>query len=235
MMVGNDAFARTLAKLESQFRKMDMALRNTRCMYNGGNMELTYDLALRLEDVMERATLLARALPAYTGNPNAAQEVENLIAARIPVDIGYTIEGWFCVRIPLLLPKKAEGSASYVRSFLYPALQSFFKDKPPVRYRDCVLIYRHVYDEARPERQRRDHDNIEINMASDTVALYVMQDDAPDVCRHYYCSASGCTERTEIYVVPASDFPQWLVTEKVLPCEGVMLHDFVHKEPQKDM
>ena len=184
---------------------------------------------------MERAQLLTRALPAYTGNPVAAQEVEQLIVQNIPVDIGFTMEGWFCVRIPLLLPKKSEGSASYVRSFLYPAMQEFFQDKPPVRYGDCVLIYRHVYDERRPERQRRDHDNIEVNMVSDIVALYAMEDDAPDTCRHYYCSAAGSAERTEVYVVPAAEFPHWLVTEKVIPDEGVMLYENGPERAKKDM
>lgn len=228
-MLGSDAFAQTLAKLENQFKKMDMALRNTRCMYNGGNMELTYDIALRLEDVMERAMLLARALPAYTGNPCAQQDVEKQMLERVPVDIGFTMEGWFCVRLPLLLPKKETGSTTYIREFLFPALRNFFHGKPPVRYRECVLIYRHVYDEQRPERQWRDHDNIEINAVSDTIALYVMEDDAPCFCRHYYCSAAGTEERTEVYVIPAEDFPQWLITEKVIPDEGVTLYDSAPK------
>lgn len=226
MRTGN-AFSGTLAKLESQVRKLNMALNNTRYMYDIGNMKLTFEVALRLADVSERTTLLARALPAYTGNPRAAREMDIVMERNIPVEIGFSMEGWFCVRIPLLLPKKTAGSASYVRSFLYPALQEFFKDKPPVRYHGCVLIYRHVYDEKRSERQRRDHDNIEVNMVSDTIALYVMEDDAPSVCNHYYCSAAGTTERTEVYVVPAEDFPIWLATEKAIPDEGVVLYESI--------
>ena len=224
-METNESFARTLAKFENQLRKLDMAAKNTRYMFEIGNMELAYEVALRLADVSERITLLARALPAYTGNPLAAQDVENLIRQHISVEIGFTMEGWFCVRIPLLLPKKEAGSANYIRSFLYPAIREFFADKPRVRYSDCVLIYRHVYDQKRPERQRRDHDNIEINMVSDIIALYVMDDDAPSLCRHYYCSAAGSEERTEVYVVPTCDFPNWLITEKVIPDEGVMLYE----------
>lgn len=226
MGTGN-AFAGTLAKLESQVRKLNMALNNTRYMYDIGNLELTFEVALRLADVSERTTLLARTLPAYTGNPRAAREMDIIMARNIPVDIGFSMEGWFCVRMPFLLPKKPAGSASYVRAFLYPALRDFFKDKPPVRYRGCVLAYRHVYDRDRPERQRRDHDNIEVNMVSDTIALYVMEDDAPSVCNHYYCSATGTVERTEIYVVPAEDFPIWLAMEKTIPDEGVVLYESI--------
>lgn len=62
-------------------------------------------------------------------------------------------------------------------------------------------------------------------MVSDIIALYVMDDDAPSLCRHYYCSAAGSEERTEVYVVPTCDFPNWLITEKVIPDEGVMLYE----------
>lgn len=234
-METTNSFARTLAKLESQIKKMNMALHNTQSLYHSGNMELTYDVALRLAEVCERATLLARALPAYTGTPNAAQQIETLMKENIPVEIGFTEQGWFCVRIPMLLPKKAEGSASYIRSFLYPALQGFFRDKEPVRYGSCVLIYRHVYGRDRPERQRRDHDNIEINMVSDTIALYAMVDDAPSLCSHYYCSAAGNRERTEVYVVPEEDFPYWLDAEKQMPEEGVRIYENDPRREKKDM
>ena len=129
------------------------------------------------------------------------------------------------MRIPALLPKKASGSADYVRSFLYPAMRRFFQAQPPVRYRDCVLVYRHVYSRDRPERRYRDHDNIEVNMVSDIVALYVMPDDGPKVCAHYYCSASGADDRTEVYVVPKEEFPLWLVTERAMPDQGVKLYE----------
>lgn len=226
-METNNTFANALLSMESQVKKLGMELSNTRRMYDIGNMKLTFEVALRLADVSERTTLLARTLPAYTGNPRAAREMDIVMERNIPVEIGFSMEGWFCVRIPLLLPKKNAGSASYVRSFLYPSLQEFFKDKPPIRYHGCVLIYRHVYDEKRPERQHRDHDNIEVNMVSDAIALYVMEDDAPSVCNHYYCSAAGTVERTEVYVVPTEDFPIWLATEKAIPDEGVVLYESI--------
>lgn len=129
------------------------------------------------------------------------------------------------MRIPALLPKKSQGSAEYVRSFLYPAMKEFFDGLAPVRYTDCILIYRHIYDEKRPERRMRDHDNIEINMVSDIVAIYVMPDDGPEICSHYYCSAKGQTNRTEVYVLPKSEFAVWLTIENSMPDEGVKLYE----------
>ena len=162
-------------------------------------------------------------------------DVETITAANVPVEIGFTAEGWFSVRLPLLLPKKERGSAEYVRSILLPALKTFFAGRPPVRFDNCVLIYRHVYAECRPERQRRDHDNIEINMVSDTIALYVMEDDAPSLCSHYYCSAVGNRERTEVYVVPEENFRYWLDAEKEMPQEGVRIYENGPRREKKDM
>ena len=125
----------------------------------------------------------------------------------------------------MLLPKKSEGSAEYVRQLLYPAMKRFFKDKEPKKYEDAVLIYRHVYTGERPERRKRDHDNIEVNMVSDIIALYVLRDDGPEICSHYYCSALGYEERTEVYVVPKSEFLLWLSSEKSFPKDGVTLYE----------
>ena len=86
--------------------------------------------------------------------------------------------------------------------------------QPPVRYRDSVLIYRHVYSRDRPERQKRDHDNIEVNMVTDIITLYLLPDDAPRRCAHYYCSAAGAEDQTEVYVIPTSRFPTWLAAEQ---------------------
>lgn len=220
-----NSFVQTLAKLESQVKKLNVLLSNTKFMYENGNIELAYEIAMRMADVAERTVLLARALPAYTGNPLAGSEIQNLIDVSIRIEIGFTEQGWFTIRIPLLLPKKEDGSADYVRSFLYPAMQRFFRNKEPVRYGGCVLIYRHVYSIYRPERKRRDHDNIEINMVSDIIALYVMEDDAPSLCSHYYCSAAAVEEHTEVYVIPKTDFTAWLEAEKTMPDEGVKLYD----------
>lgn len=220
-----NSFVQTLAKLESQVKKLNVLLSNTKFMYENGNIELAYEIAMRMADMAERTVLLARALPAYTGNPLAGSEIQNLIDVSIRIEIGFTEQGWFTIRIPLLLPKKEEGSADYVRSFLYPVMQRFFCNKEPVRYGGCVLIYRHVYSIYRPERKRRDHDNIEINMVSDIIALYVMEDDAPSLCSHYYCSAAAEEERTEVYVIPKTDFSAWLEAEKTMPDEGVKLYD----------
>lgn len=218
-------FLQVLDKADTRFKKMQEQSRMARQFYEAGNISQAYEMAMKLEESAERTVLLTRVLPAATGSPHAAMDTANLIALCIPVEIGFTAEGWFGLRIPALLPKKDAGSADYIRSFLYPAMRDFFVGKEPVRFTDCVLVYRHVYDRSRPERRMRDHDNIEINMVSDIVAMYVMPDDGPKFCSHYYCSAGGNEERTEVYVVPKEKFPLWLATEKAMPDKGVALYE----------
>ena len=220
-----NTFLQALGKVELWAKRLQEQIAVTRQFYEAGNLAQAYETAMKLEETAERMVLLSRSLPAYTGSPHAAMDTANLIALCIPVELGFTAEGWFSLRIPALLPKKESGSADYIRSFLYPAMRDFFHRKEPVRFCDCVLIYRNVYDRSRPERRKRDHDNIEVNMVSDIVALSVMPDDGPEVCAHYYCSAEGAEERTEVYVVPKRDFPVWLVMEKTMPEEGVALYE----------
>ena len=184
-----------------------------------------YDLSLQIVEFAEKLVLIARALPAYTGRPQAQADVERIIKETFPVEIGFTKQGWFSVRIPSLLPRKESGSAEYIRSSLYPAMMNFFADKNPIRYDDCVLIYRHVYSKNRTDRRKRDHDNIEVNMVSNIIAFYVMPDDSPSVCNHYYCSAEGTTDRTEVYVVPKNEFSKWITSEKKLPKKGAKLYE----------
>ncbi len=196
---------------------------------------MAYEQALRLEETTERLVLLTRALPAYTGSGMAKWDVENVMKLCIPVDMGFTTEGWFRLCIPALLPKKGSGSEDYIRSFLYPAMQEYFQRKEPVRFTDCVLVYRHVYSRERPERRMRDHDNIETNMVSDIVAMYVMPDDAPSVCSHYECSVMGEDDHTEVYVIPKTDFAVWLLQENERFREEENSYEMALEMDKKDM
>lgn len=210
---------RMLGKLQASTAQMLYANEH------GMQMEAN-EMAFQNYAVAEKLAVSYRMIPIYTGLPYARKEVERIMAEEIPVEIGFTDEGWFSVRFPRMLPKKekGKGSAEYVRGFLYSAMQKFFTNEFQVRYDDCVIIYRHVYDKEKPQRQYRDHDNIETNLVTDTIAMFTMVDDAPLRCQHHYCSASGSKERTEVYVVPESDFVRWYEASKNFPDEGVKLH-----------
>jgi len=219
-------FERGLDKAAQKLGRIKLALENTKRMAKTGQRESAYALAFTLAHEAEQLALLTRVLPAYTGNPQAAIVSEQMLMDTVPVKIGFTRQGWFGVSIPALLPKKSKGSPEYIRSILYPAMRRFFYGKEPVSYPDCVLVFRHVYDRMRPERMYRDHDNIELNMVADIIALYVMKDDAALRCAHYYCSAVGSSDRTEVYVIHQSELTDWLTAEKSFPDVGVELLEY---------
>ena len=196
-MVRNNKFTDVLDKIDGQLKMMQVRAAMTRFYYESDELLLAYEQALRLEE----------------HSREACDAVSGIVCNCIGSKIVFTEEGLFYLSIPMLLPKKESGSAEYIRSALYPAMRDYFSHCPPVRFQESVLIFRHVYDKRRPERRWRDHDNIEVNMVSDIVAMYVLADDCPSVCSHYYCSAAGEEDRTTVYVVPKPDFPEWLRRE----------------------
>lgn len=228
-------FCRVLSKTEVQMKRAMDTLTQTKLLANQGDMAAAFSRAFEFERILENAVLLARVMPAYTGHPNAADLSEQVICETVPVEMGFMMTGWFYLEIPVLLPKKEQGAASYIRGVLYPAMRRFFTGKAPVSYPDCVLIFRHIYDRHRPERAWRDHDNIEVNMVTDIIALYLLPDDAPRHCAHYYCSAAGDQDATTVYVVPRSELADWIHAEKNGDLEGVMMYETYPATAKKDV
>ena len=228
-------FERCLDSANRRIGKVWAALEETQAHFQHHDLEGAYMVAFEAAEHSEKLTNLCRELPAYTGHPHAREMIEETMLRNFPVEIGFTAEGWFCLRLPLLLPKKNRGSPAYISDPLYPAMKRFWRGKPPVHYPYNVAIFRHVYNRERPERQYRDHDNTELSMVLDIVALYVMVDDSPLRCRHYYCSAPGSQERTEVYVVPRNEFRQWLDQEDHIPDGGVTLYENLLRSPRKHM
>ncbi len=219
-------FMQTLGEIEQKLKEAKGIASLAALLFEAGKWETAYEEALQLANRLEVATLYARELPACTGNRFAREDIERVMEESVPVEIGFTEQGWFCLRMPALLPKKRIGSGDYVRQFLYPAMQRFIGDKDIEKYDKAVLVFRHVYPTDHPERLMRDHDNFEVNVVSDVVALYMLRDDAPKYCNHYYCSAKGGNHsRTEVYVVPQTDFKSWQEYEETIPDEGVKLYE----------
>lgn len=214
-----------MPSLRQKTEQLQQKLKSVRQSYGERRIETAMEESVTAVKLAEEMTLLARSLPAHTGHPQAKEMVQSAIQETIPVEIGFTDQGWFCLRMPILLPRKEKSSRSYIRDFLYPALERFEAGRR-FRYRNCVLIFRHVYDRNRPEREYRDHDNIELNTVVDAIAMLFLVDDTPLECRHY-CSTAGSTERTEVYIVPINGFADWLALENSIPEIGL----FLHKDP----
>ena len=222
-MMQKSYFEMTLEKTIRQTEKLLKILQAVQTDYADKRMEAAMENAVFAVKQAEEVALLTRALPAHTGHPKSKELTRDSIAEAIPIEIGFTDQGWFCLRMPILLPRKEKSSRNYIRGFLYPELEQFAA-RIRIHYRNCVLIFRHVYDRNRPEREYRDHDNIELNTVVDAIAMFFLVDDTPLECRHYYCSAAGSTERTEVYIVPRRGFEDWLALENSIPEIGLSLH-----------
>ena len=219
---------RNLILQENELTKIIEEMRKVIDDFENLSYEEKNNRFLKLVVLHEKACLRMRKFPAYLGNPNAMKEVQEIIDEVMNVEIGYTEQGWFCVRMPFLLPKKESGSSEYVKNMLYSPLSKFFKNKVREVPKQAVLVYRHVYEESHPEKQMRDHDNIEINQVSDCIVLWAMEDDSPKYCEHFYMSAMGDKSRTEVYVIPREEFGEFVKIRDNMPKEGVKLYDFRH-------
>ena len=212
---------KVLQKLTTDFDAMH-------AMVQDGEIEEAYEYSFSAFSRVCKLFRIASYLPTLTGDPASANCLEMLLAAEIPIQIGYTEQGWFKLYLPfMLLPKKESGNVKHLRFVLDAAFKHFPEKFPSGRtFSECVIIYRHVYDRNRPERVYRDHDNIEVNFVTDVVAQYVMEDDDPMKCCHFYCSAPGDHDGTEVYVVPMNEFPEWIELWNKDDFSGVEIADF---------
>ena len=202
------------SQLDSAIQETEKLLKALHGIAESRDLETALELSVTAAKISEGVALKTRALPAHTCHPRAERAAQEAISESVPVEIRLTEEGWFYLCMPILLPRKEKSPRNYLRGFLYPALASFAWERLPIRYRDCVMIFRHTYDRNRPEREYRDHDNIELNTVVDAVAMFFLVDDTPFECRHYYCSVVGDEESTEVFIVPRNAFGAWLSQEK---------------------
>ena len=209
-------FGEAIQQAQCSLEKTIAEYEVVRSAYAAGDIEEAYQRAFRYAAASEQQALQARDLPAYTGNPNAGRVMQEQIRTLVPIEIHEPPDkDWIAFTIPALLPKKEKGSALFIRLSLLAALADHYKDKPPHRIDNCTIVVKHLYDETRPEREYRDHDNIELNAAIDAIALFALVDDSPLRCRHYYCSAPAKGNSTEIHLMPNDVFMCWLVAENL--------------------
>ena len=88
-------FLDTMGKIVRLEKRLQEQLASIQWFCENGSTYEVYLHSLNMEETAERLVLLTRALPAYTGVPNAKLEVERRIKDCIPVEIGFTAEGWF--------------------------------------------------------------------------------------------------------------------------------------------
>ena len=219
---------RDMAVLESKMKQMIS-------LAEAGRLEEADTLLPEIITMSHRIVLRNRELGLAADDPVVRKVSETILADDAPVEIGFSGEGWFVVRMAPLARTRDTACKEYIRGMIFPAMRRFFADKPAVRFPACTIVYRHVYDRVLPASHRRDYDNVEVKLVTDAVAMYVMVDDSPHYCRMYHCAASGAESRTEVYVMPQEDLPRWLQMEPDFPDEGIPLMDQVPERWKADV
>ena len=164
--------------MDDAIRSAEKLVRKPKALKNLPGAEEKLAGSVSAAKLSEGVTLRVRSLPGHTGHPLAREHLRSAIREAVPVELGFTEQGWFCLRMPMLLPRKEKSSRSYLRGFLYPALEEFTAKLEPIRYPNYVMIFRHVYDHRRPRWEYRDHDNIELNAVVDAIAMFLLPEGA---------------------------------------------------------
>ena len=81
-------------------------------------------------------------------------------------------------------------------------------------YRECVVCFAQVYDQALPTRRVRDYDNLEEKQILDLLSSFVMADDTGLLCDAYNTAELGDQDCTMIFVMEKHRFPGWLAEHK---------------------
>lgn len=225
----------TVRRSQKDLAAMEEMMNSMNRLLEAGKQEEADVLLQKLTVMSQQLALRYRELALNIHDPAVREAAEKIINRENPVEIGFTKEGWFSVRMMPLARTKDTTSKEYVRRIIFPAMKQFFADKPTVRIPACTVAYRHVYDRDLPKSRYRDYDNVEVKLVTDIVAMYVMVDDGPMYCSMLSCTATGTKSRTEVYVLPLEDLPQWIELESQFPDEGVPLTDQIPEQWKVDI
>lgn len=183
-----------------------------------GRKDLVYSYTLTTAEEAEFLIRNTRELILSQKTPTGEEDLQRVIDATYPVEIGFNADGWFGVRIPLLIPKKDNYSVKYLEKRLGPVLDTFWKGRP--RFHSAshksVIVFRHIYSTLRPGWERCVPADSEIDCVIRLFFSHVFREIFPIDFRHYHCCAFGEAECTEVYVMPVSDLGKWLSQETTI-------------------
>jgi hypothetical protein len=129
----------------------------------------------------------------------------------IPVSVEMTQEGWLCISLPVMLPKRKEGDrARFLELPLRDAILRFRKANALPHFQTCVIVYEHIYEESTPRRRVTDHDNIELKHCQDVLETAFLTNDSAILCSVFQCSHMGKSSGTRIWILAPDQFSMWL-------------------------
>lgn len=190
-------------------------LRFIRKMRREDQDETVYTYTLGMVEAVENMTRNARELVLSQRTPTGEEDVKRIVDENYKIEMGFTKEEWFCLRMPLIIPKKNGYSVKYVENRLRAALKEFWKYRPHLSfpYDKAVIVFHHMYARSRNAWERCVPADSEVECVIRLIFVYVLHQMFQVTFRHYHCCSLGEEECTEVYVMPISDFDKWLAQE----------------------
>ena len=141
------------------------------------------------------------------------RELMKKIAGVHGIDINYDGD-IFSVTFPALLQKKKKTNRfEFTIDPLYFALEEFFKTNDMIRFKECAVVFEHIYNRNFPQRRFCDFDNIELKPVLDTVSAFTMVDDSSKFCDVFHTTGYAENDCTKIKIMSKNTFREWLAKQ----------------------
>ena len=202
-------------------------LRFIRQLHKDGRDEVAYGFTLATIESAEEFALQVRQLGRSQKIPDSEPEIQRMVDAVYKTELGFTKDGYFCMRFPRLIPGMDGRSMLYLKKNLSVHLEAFWKDRYGMSNNKHLIIFRHVYTYRHPAWERYVPADAEVDFVMRMVLKNVCHEFFGANFKHYHCCAMGEVECTEVYVVPNTDFPKWLEQEPNIPPSGWKLYESV--------
>ena len=203
-------FEENLKIIKSRENSLSKSIELINQFYNSGDFNKTNNELFNLVRISENLTERIRVLPVFTGYNQAIEEVENVIIEESGLSVTYK-DDIVHLKIGSLLPRKEKETqrAGYIRTAAIVASERFYREnKFDIIREPVVVVFKHNYSEE--NRAWRDHDNIEVNVIMDALALYFLSDDSAKTCDHFYFSEKGDIDSTDVFIIKKTKFERWL-------------------------
>lgn len=170
---------------------------------------LSIDAALRAESIACRLRHLI-----YTSTGVKKAEYLTTAQAAHGIEISYE-DGVLAVSLPSLLPKRRQRhNSEFLLDPVYFAMEQYAKENTLPHFRECVVCFTQVYDQALSTRRVRDYDNLEEKQLLDVLATFVMVDDCGLLCDAYNTAVLGEKDCTQISIMEKERFPCWIAEQE---------------------
>ena len=147
-------FDHTMERALSKARFLVDDLRFIRQLHKDGRDEVAYGFTLATIESAEEFALQVRQLARSQKIPDSEPEIQRMVDAVYKVELGFTQDGYFCMRFPRLIPGMEGRSMLYLKKNLSVHLEKFWENRGGVRNYQHLIIFRHVYTYRHPAWER---------------------------------------------------------------------------------